>query len=636
MRELKVPFGPLVTEAHPHLVPTGTATSSNNVQMEAGRLQKRYGFHWFTSNDPGTIVNMTIAPFSNGDIYLVVKSGTSLKYMKIYPSTTTWSTITDKWGGHHATDRGFFYMHADDLFYFDREGGTKWHPSRGTFKAGIGKPSVGITGAAASGGEMEGHYHVRWMARNSRTDEEGQVSATHTPAIETRLSESEGGIAISNWASIKADLADYDWDEAMFFCTTGDGEYITEGGVSAECFTFRGFDSATLAKTEVSHPGLNKADHVLRTKRMFTNAGGEPPGSRAGCFNGVRAVYADCYPGGTAESGTVYYSIPGHPTMVPQQRTYALGGDSTTFHPRPFDGKTTTGYAGRVTHVASIGGRFYLFTQTEMHQMIELDDRTMYPAPTNTLIGSPSEAGVTPGGMGLYGLSMDTMFRIGSGGGIERLSRYQFSDLITEIPAGYRDKTVVAYYPYRREVWVACASSGSTVADRILIYDEAVGGLVSVYTPANLGDAGIVAMCPLSLPNSEPKMLIGLSDGTVLEWPGDTLTDQDGADSYESYSASRVMWANQERMQYDHNLMWARLALASATTDSTLKITGMMSADDTLTPLSKTISSDKAGQVDCSGIEFDPHTDGNIYRIEITLSDGVVSGLTLGLERNQA
>jgi len=315
MPELKTQLHGLNTEQHPDRLRSGAADVALNVTVHNGVLQKRGGFAELEDDVTGAadgVLKMAVAPFGDGDVYLVCKCDDGyLWQQKMYPTAAgSFTKITTGWT-HNASDPGSFFMHGDRLYYCDRGGVSKWNPdvNSGTaYKAGLRRPSTGPLIAAGAGGEKHGHYHVHMAYRNSVTGEEGVITAAQTGylmPLECRIEDPDtrSGLYITTWATIKAQDTDYEWDQAIFYCTKGNTEWISLGD-GAEVFSYKCYEDVVANKTQHS-VGLNKSDEVLDAHQYAKNSGGEPPASRFCCFDGRQAVYGGIHAGTNASYTTV-------------------------------------------------------------------------------------------------------------------------------------------------------------------------------------------------------------------------------------------------------------------------------------------------------------------------------------------
>lgn len=306
------------TDSPPSKTPSGTADVAANVILDNGSLKRRKGFTEWAADVSGSalsVVSGHVASFAKGaSVYAVCKCSSGMLYRRmIYPVLASGFTAISG-GQTHSGEPGWWFMWDDALYHFDRKGGSKWNPTRNSgtaYEAGLPRPSVGPIPFAAAGGEMEGRYHVHVAYRNSRTREESVVSGTHTPYVETRLSESKGGITIDNWSteSIAAALArdgtvvaggaintkdtTHEWDQAVFYRTYGGTEFVGLGS-GAEAFSYRGYVDQVKEKTDTS-VGLNKSDECLDQRQPIVNTGGEPPAASVGCFTGSRAIFGNVF-----------------------------------------------------------------------------------------------------------------------------------------------------------------------------------------------------------------------------------------------------------------------------------------------------------------------------------------------------
>lgn len=605
--DLRVQFRETNTETPGQVLPSGTSDDTLNVVLDGARLRGRNGFAVLSTSLGSAILNMTTARFANGDIYLVAKcADTFLYFRKMYPADAgSWTKITDKWTGHNTTDRGWFFMHSDRLHYFDRVGGTKWHPTAGTFKAGIACATVPAIEVAA-GGEKEGFYFVYGVKYNSVTHEMSAGSSPASSALETRISAGYGGINVTNWGTIKAADTNYEHDKAGVCSTAGD-QHVGLGAGSDSPNHVAWLDS--LNSLTASALSLNKADAVHQPKDRMTNAGGIPPASRLGACNGDRAVYLDLYPAGASIPGLIGFSISGSPCSVPEEVTYTVGGDSTTFVPIPWRGYVNTGIPGKITACGFLGHRFLAFTETGTQWLIPLADGRLRAAEGDPSCGCSAEGAAVSTGKSVHAYGGSAWLRI-TDRGIERLNRYRFTPTLNLVPAAYRSVGAAGFYSYRDEVWIAVAKNGGTKAQRILIVDEARSALVGIFEPTNLSTAGITAMCELPLP-SGPVMAVALDTGAVLTYPGTAYLDGSTA-----YATAWQGYAGQEYRGSDWHLKRVALSVGANGSAFNLAVTGLRSSAENTAAEARTIT-DAEGRVGREGAMFDPYREGNLFRIRI-------------------
>ena len=480
-RRMSIPFGGLNLDRHPNRLADGDADRAINVVGDDLDLSRRQGFAEVEDDvkgDGAAVKNIFAAHFSDGDVYIVCVIGAALYQCRIYnaegAAATSFSAISTG-HTHNANDRGWGFVWDNFFHYGDRGGLSKWCPERNSgtaYKAGLPRPSTGAAIETADSGEKNGHYHVAWAMRNSRTEEEGVISLQQTPALECRNDSNTGGISNSNWATLKALHTDYEWQQAQFYCSLGSTELDPNGAGNAdsEKYSYRLFKGALVLKTQVSAPGLNKADSVLRPQDLVTNAGGEPPGSLFGCFDGLQAVYAGVYQSSALVPGRVDFSLPGYPTMVPAPVQYIIGGDSYTLQPRPWAGQVHAGLIGQTVAAVAGGGRILVLTKTSMTELVRQDAR-LAPVLRSASHGCAGEAAATGSPGGLYVLGYSHLTQV-AGNRMTDLARHRVRSLIESIPVAARDDSVVAYYSHAREVWVAVSRSGGTKPQRILVYEE--------------------------------------------------------------------------------------------------------------------------------------------------------------------
>lgn len=587
-----------------------------NVSIDGPTLSGRRGFAAYaaTAVEGKSVLAMRHVVFANGTSAVVAKYADGKLY---WHNGTAWAEITDLYGGHDTADRGWFYQWCDRLYYFDRNGGTKWHPTAGTWKPGIYRPTTGALIAAAAGGEKHGFYHVHIAFRNSVTKEMSVVTGPSNGVWTSFMDESPtGGLSISNFSAIKGAAADkdYEWNEIVAFCTHGNTERVEspDGEARAECYTYRAYWDASVPSSG-SSMGLNKADHVLELRDRFLNSGGTPPGCRFGAFNGRQALYVDVWSGGNSQGGLAMFSIPGTPTAVPQEVTYSAGGDSKTVQPRPWTGQTTTSISA-VTGVGTTGNTFVVATKNNIVFMRPADDGRLAEAGTYPAC-CPSEAGLVQTPSAVHVLADGQWLRIVDGS-VEDISDNRFATLLEAMTSAGRAAVCGAYYAYRDEVWFAMPKASGSLCNRILIWSEKTRQIVGVFEPANLGaSVGIACMCEMATPGAEPKMLLGLTTGAVLSWPSATYVDV--ASNYACHWQGHF---GQERRATDLTLKRTQLHVGANAAGITLKIAGILTGGQTETLASQTIT--KTGRAVYGAAQFDPKRMGSMYRVRIESEAG--------------
>lgn len=552
MRTLKGTFRGLNTEISHNSLDSGAASTSLNVEVTARSVRGRRGFAAFDSAGmEGAIRNMTTCSFSDGSVYVVKKcSDGKLYFWKTHPSDDgSWTEVVDRWGGHHGADPGWFFFHMDRLHYFDRVGGTKLDLPNygytadpeawtGCWKSGL-LSTVGILPTAADGGEKEGHYRTSVTKMDSRTRAESTMT-TPSDVVETRASANQGGLAGSAWASVVGADTDYEYDVVRTYCTAGHTEFFGVGSDenNQKCVSYRMYRDAEQDATEDSI-SLNKADHILRQSDIITNAGGHPPGSQFGYFNGTRAVYLNCYkfdyatvaPAGSITEGLIQYSLPGYPCMVPQVRTYSKDGDSYGLEPIPWRGEAYSTMGGQFMGIGAVGQDFVVFTDTGTMWLRNRSDGRLVPMIGHQSLGSVSPRGTVTTAFGVHTIGA-THWLLANGDGVQNIARYRFTPTLEAVDADHRDEAVMGAFHSRNEVW--CAVSMETQGDkfdydevqRILIYSEDEGELMSVWEPACMtASHSITAMVELPVPDGTNKMLIATDGGPIYEWPSSSYTD---------------------------------------------------------------------------------------------------------------
>lgn len=616
MATIKAQFGALNTEADPNVLPSGTADISLNVVRNGSQIEGRAGFDIFYTPDvegpAESILNLFVAKFADGTIYLVAKRTDGFLYqVQRYPTDAgVWTKIINKQsetGRHSLSDRGWFFMWANRVYYFDSVGGTKWWPT-GTYKAGLGMPPrPGI--ARASGGGKEGIYHVYAAMKNALTNEIGQVSPP-AAATDTFLSATGeeppqigGALYITNWSTVKAST-DYEYDSIIFYCTKGDTEYVALG-TGMPVYSQVAYED-TISPVTGSTPGLATPDHVLASRMPFTNAGGEPPASKIGCCNGSRAVYL-----GLATAGRCEYSLPRWPLAVPRQVTYAGGTNLSTFYPRPWEGVLLSGFDGPAMAVGSVGESFIVFTGNSTWRLSPTPEGRLHPTVVNRTIGCLSGGGAVTALSGVHALG-NAAWTLTHQQEQVNLAYQNFTPTLVAIPVANRQYTVGGYYSYKRQIWMAVKTATGT---DILIWDEALRGLASIFRPANLTTVRVTAMVEYSTPAQGPIMLLALSDGKILSWPGAAYNDNGTG-----YACQWRGYFGQERRDRTEYLIRLDTHMRANASGITIGMTPMMTANEAnASEVTKTVAA--AALVDQSAVEY-ARTQGSMYRVSITSVSG--------------
>ena len=116
MSNLRATFRDLNTERDKNALPSGTSDIALNVTIDGTELKGRQGFGawntWLYDNSKVPL-NATIATFSSGSTYIVVKVATEgVLYWSLVDANGTgdFTAISDKYNGHHASDRSWFFF----------------------------------------------------------------------------------------------------------------------------------------------------------------------------------------------------------------------------------------------------------------------------------------------------------------------------------------------------------------------------------------------------------------------------------------------------------------------------------------------------------------------------------------------
>ena len=635
MRRLHTIFAGLNTDMSPHRVPSGTATAATDVTVENGHLKKRSGFGMYEDDVDGaakSVLNIFTARFADGSTYIVAKMADKFLYQrKVYPSpAASFTKITDKWSGHSATEMGWFYMEADRLYYFDSVGGTKWHPSAGVWKAGIGQPTTRPGLALAGRGEKDGWYHVVYSYRDERTQDEGVFGpvgwdVSNNSPLEVRIDGpggSDGGIT----ATLTAIPANYEADQYVVYCTVGNTEWIGKAG-GVQCFSHEYYEDVIVATASA---GMNKADHVLKTKKKAVNSGGLPPASKWGCYDGVQAVY-----GGLSALGKLLYSIPGHATMVPALKNYTQGtgtqgDDSTTVDPEPYVGEILAGSDGDYIELACGAGAIVAYTAVGTYLLRPDDSGEMTTVVSDLGRGCAGHGAAvgTPYGVHAIGYRCWT---VTTPRGTVDLSKRRFATTLATIPAGYESSTRMGYYSWKDEVWAAYVPTGATVATSILVWDRSggpindgrpTGSLVQFNLAGMTAGEGVTSICELRYEGAEPTMLLGTNKGRVLQYP-DSVGDTNAAGTRVHYSADWTGYFGQEYLGYQQRLRGIETFAGSNVADNvTVNLRALRTAGETRAAEDVLLA--KSNQVQRSFTNFNK-IDARLFQVQYTSTSAVES-----------
>jgi len=668
---LRAAFRGMNTELPADGLPSGVCTSTLNTVVEGNHNVKgRAGLEVFSSaviNTNKTILNMTVATLldTSGDAvtFVVVKASDGRLYFKdaTAAAATAWTEIvtrTYSWT-HSTTERGWFFVYANQVYYSDSSGTSKWHPGDtpdGTtyvWRAGIRSTVGPLLEAAASddGAAKEGLYRAAISKKNTKTGEISSFAYGPAAAVETRVSADtpKGALGITNWDSgseIQDNATDllYEWDAVTVWCTLGDTEY-SGLGAGSEIVSYEFYKEVDVAYSHTGNIGMYRADAVIAKFERPTEAGGEPPGSEFGFYNGSQALYLEVtpralngrYTAGTLCPGMFMFSLPGFPTMVPQERYHDLAtvNDYKMVKPKPWIGVDYTGIAGAVTGCGGVGSRFIVFTENATYSLAPMNDGRLFPTIIDPINGCLSKSGVVSTGRAVHALGSESWLKITTEG-ITNVARLRFTDTLTAIPSAGRNDTVGAPYGFRSEVWMATAKTGGTAnkAQRILIYDEAKDELVGMFDPANLGTSGITAMCELAAVAQSPVMLLATDnvDAVIYKYPGSAYTD-DGT----AYACHWEGYFGQESRMHKQRLTNVAVAMEDNVDDGiSLRITGVQTAASSDEADAVTIGKEDA--VQRSGAEFDPYLNGRMFKLKISSStsqgaEWSVADLSLDLKR---
>lgn len=485
-------------------LPTGTFRSARNVVLEGTELQGRKGFDEFDKTNTSSVLNLAAVQFAErkylvggttvtyayGEMYIILKCADGyLRYAKVWDGSaevaiSSWTAIDDQWASHHSTtDPGGFFFAEDRLYYFDKNGGTKWNPGtwikpdstytgtavsfcngseKEAWKAGI-QCTQGMTYAATATGLKNGSYRPTMVKKNSQTRAVSTYVDPAAAAIDADAWAGTGGLASTagQWAAFRDSSGgsdndnDYEWDTAVVLDTMGS----TEVRFEQEHPSFRYYVEAEVGRNTASEIGLSRGDEAIFSQnrgRPWPNSGGVPPACSHAAYNGRQAVYANTYStAGVLAPGQIVFSLPGQPAMVPGDQTYTVSSDVVTITPQPWNGFLTTATSGRITGIGRVGFDFLVFTELDTYWLqMSRDSGRLVSVRTEFGVGCPSSRGVTRGRHGAHGIGVDSWVWA-DGKGLRDHAKNRFAQLLLEIPAAYRTESVLASFPSRSEVWAA-------------------------------------------------------------------------------------------------------------------------------------------------------------------------------------
>jgi hypothetical protein len=120
------------------------------------------------------------------------------------------------------------------------------------------------------------------------------------------------------------------------------------------------------------------------------------------------------------------------------------------------------------------------------------------------------------------------------------ISKNAWATTLEDIPVASQDHAVMAAYHWADQVWCAVADTNS-LARRILVLDKSAGQELTIFEPAASSWATgeeITAMVELNVPNLSPTMLVGTSNGRILQYPATVAGDASLAGTVYDYPAN--------------------------------------------------------------------------------------------------
>jgi hypothetical protein len=628
--DLRTPFGGINSDIPPGRTPSGTADTALNVVMENGVLQKRLGFSQFEDNVAGgsAVKNIAVATFDDGDTYVAAKLATGAIYER-KSSANAFTLITAAWT-HNAADPGWWFFWRNFLHYGDRAGVSRWDPDRnsGVFKkAGILRPATTLTvGATGSGAWKNGTYKATYSYRNSVTEEESLVAVLSAGQACNAVAGTI--LTLGNWDAIQAltERNTYDnVDQAVFYCTNGNGLNRTHAYKELTMTVVT--DITQLSRTDAQH---NPA-HV------YTNAGGEPPGSQIGCLTARnQAIYGLVWVSAALVPGEIRFSKVGFPCMIPTKIDVSVdSGVIEYYDPLPYEGKTVSGFGGNLVAMSYGGGRAFAFTPSKTYA---IEEGNVYPVLIDNgrgCDGALAAIGTKDAVYAINGRSLNRVY-----GGVQDMALNRFGATLETVPAAYRSLTVMGYYSYKRQLWAAVTKAGATVPQRILVLDLVQDALTMFDIAGLAAGEYITCMTEYAYSGATPTMLIGTSAGRILQYPSATVGDVNVSGTTVHYAAQWRGYYGQERIFADQRLEGLTVhAGASCAANVTVGLRCMKEsgAGETVTASTATLS--KSSKQELSLMDFD-RVDGSFFQVDINSANTVqsqwkINDLTVRLARTK-
>ena len=619
MPKRQATFRGLNTDLPAERVPSGTAVVATNVVLEGGKIVKRAGFDQWDAdvNDAGAtngVLNMVVVTFGSGATYVVCKVAEAAKgflYHRRVDSggaAATFTKITDLWTGHSKTERGSFFFWADRLHYTDTTGMTKWYPGS-VWKGGIPAGSA-PTVSATTGGQKEGRYHYFQAYRDSRTGQEGLTGAA-SASVECRL---DGNSAISITDVTAVASLPYEANQYVGYCTMGGTEYIGKGSAGVEVWSYRAYPDKYVG---TSWWTAKKADSVLDKTRRMSTRWGLPPSADIVAYDGVQAVYAG------ASAGIVNFSIPRYPTAIPHSVAFSLDNGANTHYLEPEPWESWLQVAGRVTELNSVAGLVAMYFDNQTWALLHPDGSSrFYPRLVSSGHGCAAHGASVATVSGIHAMGFRCWTVLTSRGLLD-LSYDRFVTTLETIPVANINKTRMAEYAFKGQVWASVVPAGVTHAQRILVWDSRGGGLddesrraegaLTIFDVAGMvAGEDITSMCEMAYAGAEPTMLVGTSEGRILQYPS-LVGDENAAGTRVHYAAEWRGYIGTEGLMYEQSLGPLRVhAGANCSANVTMSYRPRRTGDETVTAFTQLL--DRSSAVVALGM-FCENPNGNFFEI---------------------
>ena len=240
------------------------------------------------------------------------------------------------------------------------------------------------------------------------------------------------------------------------------------------------------ASQAIAAIAADAASNSLIIAELTTNDSAGNTGAGAVTAFTAAPLVGGKHSGGALMPGRIYFSKPDFPCMVPKEIAYAIGGDSTLLWPRPWAGWMDTPIEGPVTGLACYKSVMALYTPYAAYYIqndgsgrrrATLIERSLGCADLAACVGTPH---------GVHAFSGKDWSIVTGPADCRNHTQYRLRPTLAAVPAAYRDKSVMAYWPPQKQVWLAVGGPGSIKADTILIYD-ASNNEFSSFKPGCLG-----------------------------------------------------------------------------------------------------------------------------------------------------